>query len=82
MIYKHLGRLGIGQAQADEMELWVIGVVLGVGEPETEDDVERGPHLAITPELLAERARARAEGRPLPQPSVIGGSAPSTLRTG
>ncbi len=81
-IYKALGRMGIGQAEADEMELWVIGAVLGVDEPDVENDVERGPHLAITQELLAERAKARAEGRPLPQPSVVGGAPPSTLRTG
>lgn len=59
-----MGARGFGQAETDDMELWVIARLLGLHK---ERPVTREEHLRQATALAEARARAAAAGEPPPQ---------------
>lgn len=60
-IYRALGRMGIGQAEADEMEIWVIAELIG---PIEGDSMSAVPSAR---EINAARVAAAKAGASPPQ---------------
>lgn len=61
-IYRSLARMGFGQGEADEMELWVIATVL-------DTDTQERPAGGLTArEINAARVAAARGDRPPPRP--------------
>lgn len=76
-LYEAAAARGLSSAALDEMELWQVGAALGMVHDSAFDGRSNGsPTAALPKEYLEARARAVAEGLPLPDPPVVG--APST----
>lgn len=74
-IYDAMAARGFGQADVDEMELWVIAEVLGVNAEAAAavtGTVTVEQHRATSAELIRRRMEAAARGEKLEAPAVAG----------
>lgn len=63
-----MGSRGFGQAETDEMELWVIARLLGLHKVQP---LTREEHMRQAVALAEARARAAAAGEPPPQVTPV-----------